>query len=278
MLSSVAMDTQAEHDKAAYALGHEYLLSLEAEGVTQELLSRYLHGPDETVSREPLSHAYKQLLISAQSAERMQNVIGKAIGDMENLREVLCDFDVSRILEAYGEDWARLLDDIEREVKPRAPIRKEKRSLWPKFCKTALSGAKFLSQFSCKDDFYDWLDSFDSDDRARPALPLLLAHEVWGFGFALSCDFLKNIGYHNFAKPDVHIRNIFVALKLCPECPKDDYLLLKAVVRVACNAETSPYNVDKIFWLIGSGNFRNWGRTAELAVTRSRLSTGRGPG
>lgn len=83
---------------------------------------------------------------------------------------------------------------------------------------------------------------------------MLLSHEIDGFGFALSCDFLKELGYVNFPKPDVHLRDIFTALKLCQD-EDDDYHLFKAIVRVAGHADVTPYNADKVFWLIGSGNF-----------------------
>ena len=30
------------------------------------------------------------------------------------------------------------------------------------------------------------VDFFDEDERARPALPMLVAQEIYGFGFALA--------------------------------------------------------------------------------------------
>lgn len=40
-------------------------------------------------------------------------------------------------------------------------------------------------------------------------------------------------------------------------CPigSSDYEVFKAVARVASNADVTPYNVDKLFWLIGSWKF-----------------------
>lgn len=47
---------------------------------------------------------------------------------------------------------------------------------------------------------------------------------------------------------------IFRGLSLCS--PKADvYAVFKAVLSVAANRGVSPYNVDKLFWLVGSGNF-----------------------
>jgi thermostable 8-oxoguanine DNA glycosylase len=85
---------------------------------------------------------------------------------------------------------------------------------------------------------------------------MLIDQEIKGLGFALSCDFLKEMGYVNFPKSDVHLRDIFTKLRLCNN-KVDNYHLFKAIVRLANNAKVSPYNADKVFWLIGSGNFYN---------------------
>ena len=77
-----------------------------------------------------------------------------------------------------------------------------------------LSAAQFITQFSDAEEFYRWADSFDEDDRAHPALPMALMSEIHGIGFALACVFHKELGYLNFGKPVVHIRDIFVDLNL----------------------------------------------------------------
>lgn len=60
----------------------------------------------------------------------------------------------------------------------------------------------------------------------------------------------------NFAKPDIHLKDIFKGLELCP--PKSsDYEVFRAIIRVAQNVDVTPYNVDKLFWLVGSGYFYN---------------------
>jgi hypothetical protein len=52
----------------------------------------------------------------------------------------------------------------------------------------------------------------------------------------------------------VHVKDIFGSLWLCPP-GAGDYEVFKAVGRLARNAGVTPYNVDKLFWLIGSGTF-----------------------
>jgi thermostable 8-oxoguanine DNA glycosylase len=83
---------------------------------------------------------------------------------------------------------------------------------------------------------------------------MILSKEVYGLGFALSCDFLKELGYINFGKPDVHIHKILKGLGLVDK-KADDYEVLKAIDRIARNVGVSSYNVDKLLWLIGSGYF-----------------------
>jgi hypothetical protein len=95
---------------------------------------------------------------------------------------------------------------------------------------------------------------FNRHESTRAALPMMLEQEVDGFGFALACDFLNELGYEGYAKPDVHLRDIFTELDLCPR-NASDYQVFKAVVRIARHVGQSPYHVDKLFWLIGSGNF-----------------------
>ena len=240
-------------DRAAYALAKEFLLRSGAErGITPELIEKYLYLSRPRPST--LAGLYERLLESAQSANMKAGVIGGSIGGVGNLGRVLCDFQPSRVLEKYQADWEEVLDDVVAQLKPRGSIRRTPRSIWPRYCRTIWLGAKFLSQFESANDFYDWVDFFDKDERARAALPMLLDQEIEGFGFALACDFVMGLGYENFSKPDVHIKEIFQELGLCP-WGTSDYEVFKAVARVARNVGVTPYNVDKLFWLIGSGNF-----------------------
>ena len=235
----------AERDKKAYKLAHKFLLGLD--GVTPEMVERHLSSPGR--GRRTV---YQQLLESAQSANMKTGVIGGAIGGVDRLKGVLCNFDPKRVLAKFQNDPERVLDTIVAEVKPRGEVRRTKRSIWPKFCVTILSGAAFLSQFKDRQEFDRWVRTFD-DPRSRAALPLLLSEEIEGIGFALACDFLKQLGHQDYCKPDIHLKKIFVALGLSTS--DQDYTVFKAVTRMAVNVGKTPYHVDKLFWLIGSGRF-----------------------
>lgn len=246
---------EVERDKAAYSLCKEYLLELGIAGVTSELIEKYLHLSQSKPRPGTTAEIYKRILRSAQNANMKAGVVGGAIGGIEKLRVILCEFQPKAILEKYL-SWEQVLDDIEKHLTPTGKIRRAPRSIWPQYCTAILSAAQFMTQFETADDFSKWVDFFDSDSRARAALPMLLDNEIKGLGFALACDFLKELGYINFAKPDVHLRDIFIGLNLCP--PKaNDYQVFKAVIRLAKNAGVTPYSADKLFWLVGSGHFYN---------------------
>jgi hypothetical protein len=241
----------ARLDKAAYHLGRSFLLKFKP--VTPQLLDRYLSVPDGDRPKD-LAGIFYNLVFSAQNRHALPRVIGGAVGGVDKLSGVLCEFEPGQVLEKFAIGGSeRLLDDIIKGLLSHRPPRRESNSLWPRFCTAVLCGAEFLSQFKDGREFHSWVAFFDNDDRARPALPALLSHELHGFGFPLACDFLKELGYHNFAKPDVHLKAIFPALSLSES--GDDYTVFKAITRLAANAGVTPYAADKVFWLISSGRF-----------------------
>src|SRR5690606_8075370 len=121
----------------------------------------------------------------------------------------------SQVLMKYGDDYTQLLTDIETDLRPKGKIRKSPKSIWPKYCKTIISAADFLSQFDSGEDFYSWANHYYNDSRSIAALPLIIEQEIYGVGYPLACDFLKELGFINYGKPDVHIIDIFVGVGLC---------------------------------------------------------------
>lgn len=240
------------YDKQVFELAETFLLGVtttDNQPVTEEMLQKYYY----TKPAETLPDVYFQLLFSAQNASMKPGVIGGSIDNgIKGLAPILCDFDPKSVLEKYGENSLQVFEDIKNTLNPRGKV--SSNGLWFKYCETIISGAKFLSRFNSMEDFDKWIDWFSTDQRARLALPLLLKEEIKGFGFALSCDFLKEIGRLEYGKPDTWLRKIFVSLNLCP-VKVTDFELLKAIIRVADNSNVTPYKADKVFWLIGSGDF-----------------------
>ena len=80
-------------DKRVYELAKCYLPSQEIEGVTEKLIERYL--TPFSLNPRPTSKlgVYRKILESAQSANMKAGVVGRAIGGVDKLSNVLCDFE-----------------------------------------------------------------------------------------------------------------------------------------------------------------------------------------
>jgi hypothetical protein len=237
-----------DRDRKAYELARAYLLGLR--GVTDEVLQRYLSTPTPDMPTE-IADVFLRLLMSLRNKGMMAAVIPDEF--VKSLRPVLDDFDPAKVIQHFP-SADNLLDTIIHKLSPPGKVRRVPGGLWPLFARGILSGARFLNQFKSGPEFLAWVQTFDDDPRKRAALPLLLSEEIDGFGFALACDFLKELGFLNFAKPDVHIKAIVKGLKLASEATTD-YSIFKDVVRIAAHCDRTPYDVDKVFWLVGSGRF-----------------------
>ena len=128
---------------------------------------------------------------------------------------------------------------------------------WYKWSKSIIDSANFIKNFKDVKDFKHFVSLYDYNTITRMSLPLLISSKISGIGFSLACDFLKELGYLNYPKPDVHIVDIFTSLGL-----SDDNIInvFEAVIRMyedckEIDSTVTPYKIDKILWIICSGRF-----------------------
>jgi hypothetical protein len=205
-----------------------------------------------------LPDACCRLFSSLQNRGMMPSVI-KFDKKREAMSDILFGYDPKRILKKYNSD--ELLSAFEGAFGPIANLKSQK-NLWRQFSKGIISGSVFMSSFKDKEDFDDFIKTFNHNKYTKAALPMLLSKEISGLGFALACDFLKELGYRDYPKPDVHLIDIFYRLGLSDSKePYDVYKsmiemteeLVKENIRVIQDKDMDAYVVDKIFWMIGSG-------------------------
>lgn len=259
-----------ERDRKAYALARRYLLGFAPLGVTDEVLQHYINPRPVGREGRAMDEVFHRLLLSARNRNMMAAVIPGAFVD--SLGPLLDDFNPVAVAQRFASP-DHLLDTIIKELKPAGKLRRSRRGLWPLFTRATLSGARFLTQFQSGSEFTEWVQTFDDDPRKRVALPMLLSQEIDGLGFALACDFLKELGFLNFAKPDVHVKAVVTGLGLSA-ASANDYAVFNAVVRIAASCKTTPYDVDKLFWLVGSGRLYDHpsiGRQGRIATNRDRF-------
>lgn len=224
-------------------------------------LNKYLKVEKKFKSKNDILYG---LLVSLQNRQMSSNVIGLEKEERKNIfKKLLFDYDSNKILEHYNCD--SLLNTFANHFNVKNID--SKNNLWRLYAKSVISSCEFINRFSDVNDFDKFVSMFDYNELSSAALPMLLEGEIVGLGFPLACDFLKELGYDKYPKPDVHIKDIFAFFNLCEN---NDYSAYKAVIEMANIVNETPYKVDKIFWLIGSGSFYldniNIGRKKETFI------------
>lgn len=236
-----------EECQKIYSEARKYLLDFDE--INEDILEKHLDNY-KIGAATSIEELLKKILNSVKNKQAMPNTIG----DIDKLGPYLCDFNPKQIITVFENNWEKVFYKIKNEYKPKGKFDINKpQSYWVIFCKSVISAANFVNKFSNIEEFNIFVEKFYLNEYTRVALPLLLQREIKGFGFALACDFLKENGYEKFVKPDVHIKYIFNGIGLSDS--DDDYEIFKDVIRFAESINEVPYCVDKLFWLIGSGNF-----------------------
>lgn len=227
-----------------YKLTEQYLYSGLSK-LSREDLEKYLHVTREDLRLENIA---EQLFRSLQNKQMYPNII-KFDKNIDQFRKILEDFNCHDILRRYN-DSDRLLNEFVDKFNITKP--QNTKSAWSMYAKSIISAASFLSTFNSGEEFNVFVKRFSLNDISEAALPLLLEKEIFGLGFSLACDFLKELGYTNYSKPDVHIKDIFKSLEISDG---SDYDTFKKIIMISRSASATAYRVDKMLWLICSGNY-----------------------
>ena len=236
----------ADRNVLIYSAARAYLDSIKPTSIS---LDNYFLGDSRDFTS--LTDVDIQFIRSAQNYQQMPNVI-KFDARKERIASLTYGFDYSIVKDFSAEDLYQM---FRREF--RVDSEDNNHNCWLKWSKSIIDAAKFISDFSDVDDFVVFVNRFDYNVSSRIALPLLIAQKIYGMGFALACDTLKELGFTNYPKPDVHLMDIFSALGISGKQPIDTF---EAIARMAESAkavdkDATPYKVDKTFWLICSGRF-----------------------
>ncbi len=250
------------------------------ESKARDILDRRLALPDRVKSVNSL---FERLLISAQNASGKPNIIGRPILGVSNLKEVLLDFSPKSVLENFHYGNASGKDDVVRKIlnaiddkfqnielsrnynrSRKTEVLKEvferrevqlnafddRLNTWNKFAYTIVDAAIFLQGYERAEDFYGEADEMMNSDIHKFAEKI--QGQVSGIGYALACDFLKEVGI-DCGKPDVHIKAILEGVT--KQRDLTDQYLQDAMQIIAKEKGTTLFAVDKVFWMIGTTNF-----------------------
>ena len=225
-----------------YNYAYEYLISITPKEIVD--LEEYFVGDSKDASS--LRDVYIELISSAQEYQSLPKVI-QFRNRKEEIGHILYDYDYKKVA-LYNQD------DLYYKFREcfNVTSKDSKANLWYRWSCAVVDSAKFINSFEGMDDFRKFVDLFNYNTATRMALPLLISTKIRGVGFALACNFLKELGYLEYPKPDVHIKDVCYELDLSDD---DQLSVFESIVKIADDNKVSPYKVDKIFWLICSGNY-----------------------
>ena len=228
-----------------YQEAYKYLEDIVGKKVIEDQLN-YYHNYKPT----SMTDVFHRMIETLKNKQGYVNFIA----NISDMKDILFEYDSQAVVAAYGKDWRMLFDKFkERFGKKYRMDPDNKRGAWVTYSKGVLSCAKFAAGFESLNDFDKFVKSFFYNEYTVAALPMLLDREIFGFGFPLACDFLKELGYTKYGKPDVHLKDLFIALNIVDD--DSDYETFKKIVKIGILVNQEPVIVDKVFWLIGSGNF-----------------------
>ena len=229
--------------KNIYKKSYDFLVGEAVQyGITEDMIDSFISTSDMSECNT-IQSAYKQLLVTMQDFYSYKNVIGYKT-HKEQINGILHDCDV-RYISALNPEI--LLNEF------RIEFHFQRDDMWRKYCKSLISGAIFMSRFQNDEEFVNTLNHFDKDDMTREAFALLLSRKIYNMGFAVACNWMKELGYLKYAKPDIHTKDICMAFGLVSR--KDDLECFEAIAKTAKAAGVEAYSLDKVWWLICTGDF-----------------------
>lgn len=247
--------------KNIYSYCHDYLLDAKPSNVTIPQIDSLVSEADSEHC-SGLDGVYRMLAIVLQDYQGLPNSI-KFFERETTYRELLCDYDVSKVAKlSRDEIYRKFTDAYTFETK------NPKRSNIRKYTYGLHDGAVFLNGFKDYGSFKKFVNNFGRDKYTKEALPLLLEEEIFGLGFASACNWLKELGFKEYPKPDTHMIDAFSSIGLCNKDPISCY---KAMVDVAAQCNVEPYKLDKVIWLICSQDFYRLG----VKATKSEAAKGK---
>lgn len=233
-----------------YDTAYKMLISMLPNGLTEKDLDKYFYG--DRYNPGDLRGVYIAFIRTAQNYQFMPNVI-----QFDNREDA-----IGKILHNYDYNYASTLDpdDLYITFKKEFGITSEKS--WHLWCKAVVDSAAFVKTFSDVKAF----DKYVTQNSNIKKVPIAISRRITGIGFALACNALKELGYLDYVKPDIHLIDICDELGICSRDPID---VFDAMQTIAAENNITPYKLDKVLWLVCSGNFykegvRVKGRKEEL--------------
>ncbi len=249
-----------------------------------------LKNPNEFLRQAAISlNNSKQLAntIHCMPDEYNYNVISKALFgfDVDKYTEpkntsanLWYEFYKEIMQDSYIDDNGTALNNLSKDDKLIIVRNNAIKTNWTKFCHGLADAVNYLSKKenvkSLNGLINQTISTANLDDAYRVVKDL---KSIKGFGDTLPYDFLKEIGVHWLIKPDTHLIKVMKELTnqkntddiSNQDCVEFYFYFAKYLVEQCRIKDATPYKIDKMIWLICTGNFylegKLYGRTKLLS-------------
>lgn len=244
------------HLRALYDSTYKQLITQAAVyGLSPAVLDKYFRSAPEynALLGVDMSMVLERLLFTLQNRQRFSRTI-RFQEHKEETKKLLYDFDVKKIADDYKSDHAverlhtKLCPVFKWDVNARTPM------LW---CEGLIQGAQQLAKFQNSTDLVSKIRNFKGTEMVHYWMK---HYPIKGMGFALTCDFLKEIGF-DLAKPDVHIKGVLDSVFNLSENTLEDEEYLTLFMNIVNSLKKikdpnlSAYKLDKMIWLVCTNDF-----------------------
>ena len=236
-------------------------------GIDEAGLQKYF-VPEGNTSPESILF---RLCSSLQNSGMMRNFIKFNDEDpayRDAIRKVLFDYDIKKSAAVYP-DWESIYNAMISAGITDNGIKEKKETNWEKYCRGLYDGLRFLTTDNGEKKINDLVAISELTGKELREISAI-SKGIHGLGFALTCDWLKECGCTWLAKPDVHINGVVKYMQHNEALKDEDVLRIMfswaEAVRTAGDKTVTAYKIDKILWLLCTGEFylddRRTGREA----------------
>lgn len=221
----------------------------------------YLESTHEEFRNDWKRRVFAQFIFHAQNetGAHLRDIV-KFADNIEIIYDVLNGFDVHNAnytVETLVDIFRNYMTWKENKNKPDYAMKR--------WCESIVKSAEYIKKFETKEDLVNHLATEVWGNDRRFSLTKINNRfkekcVSIGFGTALMCDLLKELDeqFSHVLKPDIHIKDVVTALS--GQVYRDDnkcyieFIRILDVIKLEY-PDVTAYKLDKIIWLICSGDF-----------------------
>lgn len=248
-----------ERNYAIYQTAFDYLCK-HAQGMTDDILTEYFYNP----KKNNLDEAFGVVVSSAVDwhKPKARRIAYWDKSRSQIIEELVGNHSISYVQNTFKNDPNSLYSAFKDKLS--LDNSQFTTDVWLSYANCICGMAQYLSKFNNAEEMYAYFDTFKTskdkikliNEIARQSHIIKTKH---GWGFALTANWLKDIGMQDYCKPDIQVTNCLNSLELCS---RTDTVVFKTLAAIAEDAKeydktASAFKLDRILWLIGSHEFYN---------------------